>query len=134
MVFVGVRFPKCRNAIQTELQERMEVMWLLILVGAFVLVNIVGLALATAGKREDSNMFRDTTIPEGFDVKNIQPDMDFGKQTRKATAFIVNHLQQGSAEKACYAMNLMNQMLDSIKAGQPQPWSHFLPQFEEEFA
>lgn len=134
MVFVRVRFPKCRNAIQTGLQERMENMWLIILVSAFVLVNIVGLALTTAGRREDSKMFRDTTIPEGFDVKNIQPNMDFGKQTRKATVFIIDLLNQGKTDKACYAMDLLNQMLDSIDKGQPQPWSQFFPMFQEEFA
>lgn len=109
-------------------------MVLIVIVGIILGINLIGLAFCLAGKREDSMMFRDTTIPEGFDMKNIQHDMDFGKQTRKATNFVLRHLQAGDSDKACYAMHLMNQMLDSIKAGQPQPWSNFSPMFDEEFA
>lgn len=105
----------------------------LVIFCAAIFVTACGMAIGAAGNREDSKMFRDNGIPEGFDMKNIQPDMDFGKQTRKATNFVLRHLQAGDDQKACYAMHLMNQMLDSIKQGQPQPWSHFLPMFNEEF-
>lgn len=134
-----VRFLLSHNAIQVGLQEKDGNMfglgWLVVIVcGIFSLMAVAGLALACAGNREDQMMMRDTTIPKGLPVKNVQPDMNTAKQKRKAVAEIEGYILAGELEKAYYAMHLLNQMLDSIESGQPRPWSEFQPMLVEEFA
>lgn len=65
---------------------------------------------------------------------NIQPDMKSTKQTRRAISEICGYLADGQAEKACYAMDMLNEMLDTINIGKPQPWSNFQPRLLEEFS
>ena len=60
--------------------------------------------------------------------------MNSARQQRKAVHEIVLYLQTGQTEKACYAIGLLNQMLDSIDNGKPRPWSEFKPMLEEEFS
>ena len=66
-------------------------------------------------------------------MKNIQPDLNQRKEIRSAVAQITFYLGAQQTEKAIYAMELLNKMLDTFDQGEPQPWSNFLPMIFEEF-
>jgi hypothetical protein len=63
-------------------------------------------------------------------MKNLQPDMDVGKQRRKfATAMD----SAPSQEHVAYLEGLRELFDQSIERGEFQPFSNFLPMYEEEF-
>jgi hypothetical protein len=64
----------------------------------------------------------------------IEPTMNVNRQTRMAVRAITIQLEAQELERACYLMDLLNEMLDTVNAGQPRPWSWFFPRYEEEFA
>jgi hypothetical protein len=63
-------------------------------------------------------------------VKNIQPDMNVEKQIRKFDAAIE---AAPSPEHAGYLTGLLAMFLVGVSEGQPQPFSQFIPMYEEEF-
>lgn len=63
-------------------------------------------------------------------MKNIQPDMNVAKQRRKFTTAMEN---APTAEHVAYLEGLRELFDRSIERGEPQPFSNFLPMYEEEF-
>jgi hypothetical protein len=60
--------------------------------------------------------------------------INVNRQTRRAIRSIIVYLEAGEPEKACFLMDLLNEMLDTVQAGNPKPWSWFVPRFDEEFS
>lgn len=76
-------------------------------------------------------------------MKNMQPDMKLDKQVRKATGQIRQMLSDMSElsddnltlkYKARYALDLLDQMVNSAVNGIPRPWSEYSPMIDEEFS
>ena len=78
-------------------------------------------------------------------MKNIQLDMNQVKQVRKAIAAIdlclleaqrpgaTMVMRERSVKKARYTMVCLEDMVDNIGKGQPNPWSDYEPMISEEF-
>ena len=63
-------------------------------------------------------------------MKNVQPGMNVARQRRKFDQAIAD---APSAEAAKYLADLRGEFDRSVLAGEPQPFSQFIPAYWEEF-
>ena len=63
-------------------------------------------------------------------MKTIIHDMDLARQRRKFTSRIET---APSPAHARYLTHLLTEFDESVTRGEPQPFSHFFPAYEEEF-
>jgi len=66
-------------------------------------------------------------------MRNIQHDMDLGKQLRKAYADHDDCVRGGRLAEARYVLDLIWLMWNAYLDGLPEPWSNYRPMVREEF-
>jgi hypothetical protein len=59
--------------------------------------------------------------------------MNIGRQVRKFNTAIQMYRNSGEHEKADYMEHLRELMLSEADKDRPRPFSHYYPQFQEEF-
>lgn len=66
-------------------------------------------------------------------MRNIQHDLDLGKQLRKAYADHDDAVRLGQPDKARYILDQLWAMWNAYLDGLPEPWSNYRPMIAEEF-